>query len=755
MDNPHMTIDDVLARCPDARKSPDGWRASCPVHGGESGTSLHIWEENGAIKVQCFGGCDFRRVREHFGLNLDPSPAAGRRDEKEYCYHDKDGTHVFSVIRQPPKRFRQCRPSPINGTRIWDMKGVTRCLYHLPRLLAAPPDALVYIVEGEKDVENLESLGLIATTNPGGAKKWESHYSEALRGRAVVILPDNDPPGTEHASLVAHALQGTAARVTIVALPGLTSGQDVSDWLAKGGDAETLAHLVAQAEGAPQEYPDVVVSFADVEPQDIPWLWWPYIALGTLTMLDGNPGQGKSLLTLALATHLSRGLPFPDQQGAMTIPTRQGATLFFSNEDDPATMMKPRLQKLDANTDHVYYFQGTRTPDSPHLRPFTLEDLATLRRCLERLHPLLVVLDPIQAYLGRRVDMSKSNETRALLGPLAELAREFHCAIVCVRHATKGGGVEPVMAMMRGQGGPDMIGAARSGLFVMNHPVDGTLSLLCHSKTNMTALGRTLVFSKDDAHFRWAGVTRLDGEDLAGSGRGPSPRERLRAAFWLEKRLAGGQVWMHNDLIDEAEALEIDKGSLRRGKELLRDVESKRIPNGEGGYTWAWRLPDLTITPPPDYLFSTYSPNTTSSSCSTNATCTPADQHVGRGGDPHTDTQYSYSSTTTSHSYTTCTPSVDISTYEDIPPSHHAGGRSGVDVDVQVDEWCPRGRAAARANIIDDGNSQEVFTLSSTCLAPSTHGEGLCGGALLRIGAHQKCVRCNQVSAIAGHGTEA
>ena len=142
------------------------------------------------------------------------------------------------------RTFRQRRPDGRDGW-IWDVEGVRHVLYRLPELLAADPSETVYVVEGEKDVETLRASELVATTNPGGALKWRSEYSAALRGRHVAILSDHDDVGRLHAEQVARALSGVAASVRVVDLPGLAEHGDVSDWLATGHAIDELRAQVA------------------------------------------------------------------------------------------------------------------------------------------------------------------------------------------------------------------------------------------------------------------------------------------------------------------------------------------------------------------------------------------------------------------------------------------------------------------------------------------------------------------------------
>jgi 5S rRNA maturation endonuclease (ribonuclease M5) len=178
-------------------------------------------------------------------LALMPTSACSIEREVVYQYTDETGQILFQVVRQPGKRFRQRRPDGKGGW-IWNLDGVDRPLYRLPGLLAAAHDQDVFVVEGEKDVESLRAAGQIATTNPGGAGKWRLPHSESLRGRSVVLLPDQDDPGRKHAQQVAQMLDGVAASVRIVNLaePGV---KDVSDWLAAGHTVQELQALATRA----------------------------------------------------------------------------------------------------------------------------------------------------------------------------------------------------------------------------------------------------------------------------------------------------------------------------------------------------------------------------------------------------------------------------------------------------------------------------------------------------------------------------
>lgn len=225
--------------------SGDGKWAHC-THDGHAGRAA-VKSGTGAHAHLLKGHCPCGT--EH--SPADPKPARGARARQvaSYAYRDTDGALVFEVVRFDPKDFRQRRPDPeAQGGWAWNLKGVTPVPYRLPELAAADPAATVFIVEGEKDVEALVALGLVATCNAGGAGKWRPEFAEHLIGRHVVVLPDNDQPGRDHAESVAQSLRGKAASVKIVELPGLPEKGDAWDWIEAGGTAATLTGLVGGAQ---------------------------------------------------------------------------------------------------------------------------------------------------------------------------------------------------------------------------------------------------------------------------------------------------------------------------------------------------------------------------------------------------------------------------------------------------------------------------------------------------------------------------
>lgn len=206
-------------------------------------------------------------------------PQQRPRIVKAYDYTDAHGEIIFQVCRYEPKTFKQRRPDGAGGWS-WSVRGVRQVPYRLPQMIAAP-DALVFVVEGEKDADALAAIGLVATCNAGGAGKWRDELAQHFAGRRVVILPDNDDAGRDHARLVAAKLHGVASSIRTMQLPGLTHKGDATDWLASGGSADALVRMVDALPVATNDntVPAIARDVADVhDMQPVEEMSWPHLS---------------------------------------------------------------------------------------------------------------------------------------------------------------------------------------------------------------------------------------------------------------------------------------------------------------------------------------------------------------------------------------------------------------------------------------------------------------------------------------------
>lgn len=309
---------EIVAWCPfhpDGQGKPPHF-PNLTIKPGSKGAS-YIW----GCPVCNIGGTLLQLAERLREARIMP-PRDGQRPSGQiiatYDYHDEDGNLLYQVCRLPNKAFPQRRRGD-NGEWLWGLGDTRRVPYRLPELLPTDPAEWVYVPEGEKDVEALVRLGLVATCNSEGAGKWRAEFGPYFKGRQVAILPDNDPPGQAHAQDVAHKLATFAAEIRIVALPNLPPGGDVSDWLAQGHTKQQLVSLVeapppyacpSDVAGIPPDPvsgPDMAksapASLADVEDGFRKWLLMPDMGglRFALAILAGHRIEGDPLWGLLVA----------------------------------------------------------------------------------------------------------------------------------------------------------------------------------------------------------------------------------------------------------------------------------------------------------------------------------------------------------------------------------------------------------------------------------------------------------------------
>ncbi|MFC2105472.1 AAA family ATPase [Candidatus Bipolaricaulota bacterium] len=354
-----MKIEELLALLKGVRNTgTNQWMAQCPAHSDEV-ASLSIRTDGTKILLKCQAGCRTEDVLKSLGLSMrdlfdneSPAQSQGKTQEK-YDYIDERGDLLFQVVRTKPKGFFQRRPDGQGGW-INNLKGTRRVLYRLPELLASDSTSTVYVVEGEKDADQLRSLGLISTTNPGGAGKWREEYSEFLRDRLVAIVPDNDEAGRAHAEVVLNALKGIAKTVTRVKLPG-PDKSDVSDWLSTHStdDLEKLVSFDAEQQSQTEAYRSEYTA-AELMTLSLPEPRWivPKILCEGVSLLIGAAKLGKSWLALDLALGVATGTPVLGVAG-----TQAGRVLLLDLEGN-RRRMRQRLAAL---------LGGRAAPDNLHI----------------------------------------------------------------------------------------------------------------------------------------------------------------------------------------------------------------------------------------------------------------------------------------------------------------------------------------------------------------------------------------------------
>ena len=457
--------------------------------------------------LHCHAGCSLNDILKAAGLKatdiFPDEPKQERKIEAVYPYKNEKGDLLYEVIRYNPKGFSQRRPDGKGYT--YNLKGVKPVLYRLPEVLEAiKNEKTIFIVEGEKDVENLYKLGFIATTCSSGAGKWKDTYSDSLKGANVIIIPDNDEPGRKHAEQVASSLLGKAVSVKIVNLPEMQDKQDITDFFRKHGKTEgleLLQKLVDEAEewGVDKKDKPLFVCLDSVEVQEVRFLWKPYIPLGKLTLLQGDPGSGKTFLAANIAAAVTTGKPLPygDMQQI------KGNIIYQTAEDGLGDTIKPRMIQAGADCSKVFIIDESGSS-------LTLMD-DRIEQAIKQIQPRLLIIDPLQAYLGGKTDMHRANEVRPILAHIARLAETYDLAIVLVMHLNKGGAGK---SLYRGLGSIDIPAAARSVLLAGSDSNNPDTRAIVHIKSSLAPQGDSISYTLDGKGFSWGGLSQLTADDL-------------------------------------------------------------------------------------------------------------------------------------------------------------------------------------------------------------------------------------------------
>ncbi len=247
-----MLIGNLLNLLKGIKKQSDGsYLTLCPAHADRT-PSLHISQAEDRVLLKCMAGCNIESICQALNLTIADLFTTGKIVKNNtpakivatYDYKDEEGNPLFQVVRYEPKSFAQ-RHKNGSGEWVWNLDGVRRTLYHLPELLLTANET-VYLVEGEKDCDNLWAWGQVSTTSPGGAGGWRDEYATPLVGKRVCIIPDKDGPGLSYARQVANSLTGKVADLKVILLPG--NAKDFTDWLDSGGDIADLPLIMQEIE---------------------------------------------------------------------------------------------------------------------------------------------------------------------------------------------------------------------------------------------------------------------------------------------------------------------------------------------------------------------------------------------------------------------------------------------------------------------------------------------------------------------------
>lgn len=434
-----------------------------------------------------------------------------------------------------------------------------------------------------------EAAGILASAGdlrPDHFRRREHGLSWDIARQLVAAGRVPDPVTLAH-ELEPHARNGTRPGAYLGALlEGVPRLANVSGWADLiRADAAARARVKSAPAGDEGTAGPVLVKVSAVAAESVHWLWLHRIPLGKVSVLDGDPGLGKSTLTLDLAARVSRGLAMPGEEHT-SVPA--GAVL-LSAEDGIGDTIRPRLEAAGADLERVAVLTAVRVAEGKPRLPLIPDDVDAVRDALRQVRASLLVIDPLMAFLNGGVDSHRDQDVRGALHLLADLAERERASVLIVRHLNKAGGGHPIY---RGGGSIGIIGAARAGLLVAPDPRDDSRRVLAVSKSNLgpvpPSLAYRLVQSGDASRIEWEGVAEgCSARDLLAAqrddGEGTGPRDEAEA--FLRELLHVGPI-PAKKVRAESEGAGLAWATIRRAADRIG------VKRDKAGMTagWYWSL---------------------------------------------------------------------------------------------------------------------------------------------------------------------
>ena len=314
-----------------------------------------------------------------------------------------------------------------------------------------------------------------------------------------------------------------------------------------------------------------IIRMSDVELTPVDWLWKPYLPFGKLSVLQGNPGEGKTYFAMHLAAACTSGKLLPNMERMEPFNV-----IYQTAEDGLGDTVKPRLIEAGADLDRVLVIDDSDVQ-------LTLSDERIEKAIIEN-NARLVIIDPIQAYLGADVDMNRANEVRPIFMRLGQVAQRTGCAILLIGHLNKAAGMQ---SLQRGLGSIDIAAAVRSVMFIGKLKHDPTMRILTHEKSSLAPPGVSLAFSLgDEGGFRWVGEYDITADEML-SGIEPQRETKTQQAKDLIcTLLAGGKQVLSEDIDKAALERGIPGRTVRDAKRELGDALKSKIVEGRKKVFW-------------------------------------------------------------------------------------------------------------------------------------------------------------------------
>jgi len=471
---------------------------------------------------------------------------------------DADGHPRYASSRGIQEKFRQ------------DVAGAEKAFGFAHRgtdkqllVFEAPIDLLSFIELFPKNWQqhNYLSLGGVS------GKALRQFLSERPDVERVFLCLDSDKAGEDACKRLAALLPDTVSVTRIQ--PCMKDWNDVLVHRAEIPNRNYFKSIVLKEPSKPETVK--IIRMSDVELTPVDWLWKPYLPFGKLSVLQGNPGEGKTYFAMHLAAACTNGKLLPNMERMEPFNV-----IYQTAEDGLGDTVKPRLIEAGADLDRVLVIDDSDVQ-------LTLSDERIEKAIIEN-NARLVIIDPIQAYLGADVDMNRANEVRPIFMRLGQVAQRTGCAILLIGHLNKAAGMQ---SLQRGLGSIDIAAAVRSVMFIGKLKHDPTMRILTHEKSSLAPPGVSLAFSLgDEGGFRWVGEYDITADEML-SGIEPQRETKTQQAKDLICTLLAGGKQVFSEDIDKA-ALErgIPGRTVRDAKRELGDALKSKIVEGRKKVFW-------------------------------------------------------------------------------------------------------------------------------------------------------------------------
>lgn len=321
-----------------------------------------------------------------------------------------------------------------------------------------------------------------------------------------------------------------------------------------------------------------LIHMEDVVSKEVEWLWYPYIPYGKITIIEGDPGEGKTTLVLKLAAALSRGLPLPCDDDKEYEPIH---IIYQTAEDGIEDTIKPRLEKAGADCSMIRVIDETD-------KELSMTD-DRLEQAIIETKARLIILDPIQAYIGATVDMHRANEIRPVLKHLGIIAEKHNCAIILIGHMNKASGSK---STYRGLGSIDIQATARSVLLVARLRDKPNIRIMAHDKSSLAPAGDAIGFEMtEDNGMVCIGPYDITIDELLSGNEGRGKKKLDIAENFIKEYFGSNKVIPSNEIMMEAAKRSIKRNTLLSAKKKL-GITSDKEKAEDGTIYWIWVMPE-------------------------------------------------------------------------------------------------------------------------------------------------------------------